>query len=322
MGKPEILTLAAASGSDQDLGIISTIPVGGVLYVRAPAEDFNILDWLVSANKSYSVQKFVSDVIADSWGIANAGMNNADTVVVNGKTFTAHTDTTVYADQQFAMNGTPTAEAALLARMLNPGYVFTCASVAVGDPLTIDGITFTAAAAAALDATRKFAQITSDAATATSLAASINDSVYGVPGVIAVANGAEVHVMHRSEAIWKQRPIVAVSGAATITATATGVPGIVATSAAAALTIKPKRSEGAYTLQVVGNARAVATCNTPLSLYEPSAKVAYDAVTATGGDLIEQWTKKWPYPYLGITNDDGADALTVTVKVGRHGRGG
>jgi hypothetical protein len=57
----------------------------------------------------------------------------------------------------------------------------------VGHTVTINGITFTAAAAASLE-DREFDQSGDNSADAASLAAGINDPEYGVPGVTAVAN--------------------------------------------------------------------------------------------------------------------------------------
>jgi len=71
----------------------------------------------------------------------------------------------------------------------------TAAAVEVDDTITVNGITFTGASAADLDE-RKFkadkTDTTGNPATATSIAACINDATYGVPGVTASASAAVV----------------------------------------------------------------------------------------------------------------------------------
>lgn len=71
----------------------------------------------------------------------------------------------------------------------------TAAAVQANDTITVNGITFTGAASQDADE-RKFeaddTQDTGNATTATSIAACINDAVYGVPGVTASANAAVV----------------------------------------------------------------------------------------------------------------------------------
>lgn len=67
----------------------------------------------------------------------------------------------------------------------------TVANVQVGNAVTINGLTFTAAAAADLP-NRKFAVGADNAACAASLAAAINHAIAGVPGVTATSNQAVV----------------------------------------------------------------------------------------------------------------------------------
>jgi hypothetical protein len=67
----------------------------------------------------------------------------------------------------------------------------TLANAAAGSVITINGLTFEAAAAADL-ANRKFAVGSDNAGSATSLAAAINHATAGVPGVTASANAAVV----------------------------------------------------------------------------------------------------------------------------------
>jgi hypothetical protein len=68
----------------------------------------------------------------------------------------------------------------------------TVAAVQVGDKVTVNGLTFTGAAAADLPNRVFLANPADNAATATSLAAAINHAIAGVPGVTADANAAVV----------------------------------------------------------------------------------------------------------------------------------
>lgn len=74
----------------------------------------------------------------------------------------------------------------------------TLLNVAVADKVTINGLTFTAAAAADL-ANRVFDQSGNDDADAVSLAAAINHSVAGVPGVKATASAGGVVTLSQTE---------------------------------------------------------------------------------------------------------------------------
>ena len=68
----------------------------------------------------------------------------------------------------------------------------TVAAVQVGDKVTVNGLTFTGAAAADLPNRVFLAKPADNAATATSLAAAINHAIAGVPGVTATSNQAVV----------------------------------------------------------------------------------------------------------------------------------
>ena len=315
---PDVISLAAAAGTDGGLGKIGTVPIAGVLYVRCPVNpNTERIDWLIDNDKAITYQLYKQDKIVQTVVGTNAGGNNADTIVANGVTLTAETNTTVYASNQFAIDGTPTVEAVLIARLLNHGYVFTLTDVAVGDYIIVDGVKFTAAAAAALNATRCFSQAGTDAQDATSLAASINDLSYGVPNVIAVANGTEVIVRNRPGVAHEKPQIVASTGQASIALVENGVPGIVATSAAAVVTVVPKLKGGAYTIQIVGNARFVITTTTLANLIRVGGVVSAAADSTTKEFSVEQYVDGW-IPYIGISNADGAAALTPTVRACRY----
>ena len=227
MGISTELVLAAASGSTGGLGLIGTVPAAGVLYVRCDCDSPDVarIDWNISCNKANAVQLYRARSIVQSVTLTLAGLDDADTIVVNGLTFTAE-DT-------------------------------------LGD---------------ALAASRKFytggADDTADAVT---LAALLNDATYGVPGLTATSAAAVVTLVPTTAPV-----IQAVVGTAT-----TGECAIASTTLA--------------------------------SLIRDGAAVSGIAAdTTTGGRFFEQWTNKWPYAYIGITNNDAAAAATITVKATRY----
>ena len=77
---------------------------------------------------------------------------NTHTIVINGLTFTAHTDTTVLASRQFAINGDDTADAVALASCINdptygvPGILATPAVAVITLTSTVPGATLITAA--------------------------------------------------------------------------------------------------------------------------------------------------------------------------------
>jgi len=74
----------------------------------------------------------------------------------------------------------------------------TLATVLDGDSVTINGLTFTGKAAPTAG-TREFSQAGTDTADAAALAALVNDSTLGVPGVLAIAAAAVVSLVGTGE---------------------------------------------------------------------------------------------------------------------------
>jgi len=95
----------------------------------------------------------------------------------------------------------------------------TLASVANGDSVTINGLTFTAHTDTTSKADRQFSISGDDAADAAALAGLINDPVYGVPGLTATIADAVVTVTARD---WTNTTVTVADAAATMTAAVTG----------------------------------------------------------------------------------------------------
>lgn len=89
----------------------------------------------------------------------------------------------------------------------------TLTSVAAGDAVTINGVTFTAHATATTPSERKYSISGDNAADAAALASVINDATYGVTGVTATVDGAVVTVAADD---WDNTQVDVADAAATI----------------------------------------------------------------------------------------------------------
>lgn len=148
------------AGADSRTGRIGTLAISGVMFVRLDADDgkYERAEWLVKSDKAHAVALYKARTVADSVTVTlgTADLDNGDTAVVNGKTFTAHTDTTVCATGQYAIDGNTAADCIELAKVLAPGVAVTLASVVAADTVTINGTTFTAHATTTTPASRQF----------------------------------------------------------------------------------------------------------------------------------------------------------------------
>lgn len=114
------VTLAKATGSSTGLGKIGTVPVAGVLYVRLNC-DKNVekVDWQVLCDKAHTVQLYRARTIVQSTTLTLAALANTETLLINGLTYTGHTDTTTVATRAFKIDGDDTADAVALAGVIN-----------------------------------------------------------------------------------------------------------------------------------------------------------------------------------------------------------
>lgn len=158
----DLLTLAAASGSDGGLGKIGTIPqTSGVLYVRCPcSSDIEKLEWLIKCDRNATFQLYRAQSIVDSVTLTLASLADTETLIVNGLTFTAETtelDALASARKFYA--SADNADATALAALINdatygvPGInavattnVVTLTPKAVNGAYLIQAVTGTAAA--------------------------------------------------------------------------------------------------------------------------------------------------------------------------------
>ena len=187
MSKPDILTLAAISGSSADYGVIPTIPAGGVLYVRCPCGDsVEKLLWAIKCNKVHAYQLYLAErILTGSLAtLTLSGWLNTETINIMGNVYTGITATTTWSTRSLSIAGSDTADTLLLAKAITGGRLITHTTAdATADTVSvtgIDGIVYTYTGAASADlATRVFDGDSGVAATiATSLAAGINHKGY------------------------------------------------------------------------------------------------------------------------------------------------
>lgn len=114
------VTLAKAAGSSSGLGKIGTVPVAGVLYVRLNC-DKNVekVDWQVLCDKAHAVQLYRARSIVQSTTLTLGSLAHTETFIMNGLTYTGHTDTTTVATRTFSISGDDTADAVALAGVIN-----------------------------------------------------------------------------------------------------------------------------------------------------------------------------------------------------------
>lgn len=160
MAAPTATILAAAASSDGGLGLIGTVPIAGVLYVRCPVSDkTGRVKWRVLADKSHTVQLYLADTIVQSQTLTLASMADGETLIINGLTHTGKDAGTTIASRFFNTGGADaTADAAALALVINAAAsgtlgitatsalgVVTIIPSAIGGAYVIQAVTGTAA---------------------------------------------------------------------------------------------------------------------------------------------------------------------------------
>ena len=163
------------AGATSRTGLIGTVADDGYIYVRCDTDGYRSADWRIKSDKTHDVYFYKARDAVDTVTITlgGAALDNGDVQIVNGKTFTAHTDTTVAATGQYAIDGDTAADCVELAKVLAPGKAITLASVVAADTVTVNGVTFTGHATTTTDASRQF-DIAPDATAAAGLVTCIN----------------------------------------------------------------------------------------------------------------------------------------------------
>lgn len=147
--------LAAASGTWNSAGTIGTVTAQTSIYVRCACNQVtpatSAVEWRVKnnlANATLNWYKARSIVNSATITFTDATpVDNDDTFVLNGVTYTAKTDSAVAASHQYDLGASNAAAAANLTALLNsaygPGVTATCAAVSATDVITITATTAT-----------------------------------------------------------------------------------------------------------------------------------------------------------------------------------
>ena len=212
-----------------------------------------------AGDAAWASRKFLTETSDTADAAELAACINADYAVTTAGTSVAGTDKlTITTDEgahtitaaaaadydggKYGLSATVATELASIVLAINHKDNITCASSVDDDTVTINDIVFTSAAAEDKSA-REFDNDASDNATATSLAACINDSTYGVDGVTASVSSNVVSLARDSQS----DTITLTTSSATTLATesAGGVPGVTAeaTGATGELGITPTWTE-------------------------------------------------------------------------------
>lgn len=218
-----------------------TVPEGedpfGTFTTRKQREKVNrFTEWLRAItgtgilNRASSRPTIVVGTAHAFGTVTLATVSAADTVTLNGVAFTAVAGAA--AANQFSIDGTDIVDATALVTSINAsvtalvsGYLkasnksatATLASVAVGDTITVDGVTFRAVAAATPLSLTEFSQSGDDTADAAALAAKINAHPYLREQVMASSAAAVVTIRQLP---WVSRTIALAETGTTITLSA------------------------------------------------------------------------------------------------------
>jgi len=137
------------AGAASVLGKLATIANAGVTYIRADGSDCREIDWRVSSDTVYTLQKYKAHTDVFSTTLTLASFTDTNTIIINGLTYTGES-TANTADarlREFSTAGaTDTDDALALANLINADYVVVTVgtSVAATDKLiftTDEGVT-------------------------------------------------------------------------------------------------------------------------------------------------------------------------------------
>lgn len=144
-------TLAAATGSTGGLGKIGTIAATESIIVRCDCGDATEgVDWIVKGNKKHTVQLLRAGSAVNAATLTLNGVLNTETIIINGLTFTAHTDTTTLATRRFSIAGDNDADAVELATCINDATYGVPGVIAIASAGGIVTLTLAATAAASV----------------------------------------------------------------------------------------------------------------------------------------------------------------------------
>ena len=236
------LTLAAATRVDDT----DTFTLNGLTYTaESTAGDaaYASRKWKSGgADESADAAALAALINADYSIVPDGSVAVNDTLVIvsDGTTYTYTGKATAnYVARQFDQSGDQAAELASIVLALNHKDNVTCAAVAAGDKVYVNGLTFTAHTSTTTAANREFSIAGSNTQDGDELVTCLNDATYGVPGLTAVNAGGVVSFTRDTAP--DTVALTSSNGTRLAVAAAGGIPGIIAaaTGATGELAITP-----------------------------------------------------------------------------------
>ena len=139
--------VAAATGSEQGLGKISTVAASGVAFFRLNCDrDMSKVDWVIQSNQDFVAQCYRArtNVIGGTITFTDAtGVDADDVLIFNGLSFTFKAGDNVLAAREVGLGANNAAAAVNLAAMLqDPTYgVPGIGAITITSPATTDVLT-------------------------------------------------------------------------------------------------------------------------------------------------------------------------------------
>ena len=320
----DFIKLVGPSGYTPN-GVLASVPASGLMYVRCPAGPaIEKLDWLLQGNKNHAYQFFRCPEIPSSLAsVVISGWLNTETILIMGNTYTGATSTTTWSTKGISIAGTDEADATLLQKAINGGTLLTLASVLAATTVTIDGVTFTAHASTTTVANREFRMNQTDTLDAAELVTCINDSTYGVSGVVATLGAATGEILLQHTASYDTRP-VATASAGTIAVSTVGETYICADRSTNTLTLRWRDSlvnrlagiSPLFFTAKTGTATTHAAFTDTLLTYlqADGAQVTGKTDNSTSaGAVYTQTINGADEGFLAVTNSDGSNPLIARV---------
>lgn len=232
---------------------IVPLTVGASVAARTPVCVSKISGVTLTATGSSGTQvasvlrKGVVDVTVDSAcdavTLAFASVTAAQTLIVNGATWTAHGTVNTWSTRTTSIAGADGADALLAAKAINGGQILTLSGVTAGQTVSLLGLTFTAHTNTTTAANREFSIAGTDVQDATELASVLNDTTYGIVplGYIATAGGAAevlIQPMTLFPTATLPTPTITKNAAGITVSTLAPIPNVTATVSSATVTLR------------------------------------------------------------------------------------
>jgi len=242
-------------------GWLIPLTVGASVAARTPVCVGKIAGTTITATGSSGTQiasvlrhgivSHTVDSACDAVTLACASVTNTQTLIINGVTYTAATSTTTWSTRGYSIAGADSADAVLLCKAINGGPYATLASVAAGQTITVNGLTFTAHTSTTTAANREFSIAGTDTQDAGELVTCLNDATYGIAPYVATLGAATGEVLIQPPTGYAcatyPAAVVTKNGAGITLATLAALTNCIATVATATVTVKSSEVISAVT---------------------------------------------------------------------------